>query len=105
MRERSRPPAAETRESDGDRILLPAVPGFVSAFGSVNNENVFIYKQGKTVADVIRSAGLTEDAEVDQAFVLRADGSVVAYAKTIGYQEYSGLGWMGVIIQKPQKIS
>ncbi|MDD4944229.1 SLBB domain-containing protein [Rhodoferax sp.] len=63
---------------DGDRILVPNMPGFVSAFGSVNNENVFIYKAGKTVADVIRSAGLTEDAEPGQAFVLRADGSIVA---------------------------
>ncbi|WP_296443262.1 polysaccharide biosynthesis/export family protein [Rhodoferax sp. UBA5149] len=63
---------------DGDHILVPAVPGFVSAFGSVNNENVFIYKSGKTVADVLKSAGLTEDAEPDQAFVLRADGSIVA---------------------------
>ena len=63
---------------DGDRIMIPSTPGFVSAFGSVNNENVFIYKAGKTVADVIRSAGLTEDAEPGQAFVLRADGSIVA---------------------------
>jgi len=63
---------------DGDHILIPAVPGFVSAFGSVNNENVFIYKPGKTVGDVLKSAGLTEDAEPDQAFVLRADGSIVA---------------------------
>ena len=63
---------------DGDRFLIPAVPGFVAAFGSVNNENVFVYKPGKTVADVIKSAGLTEDAEPDQAFVLRADGSIIA---------------------------
>ncbi len=63
---------------DGDRILIPATPGFVSAFGSVNNENVSIYKPGKTVGDVIRTAGLTEDAEPDQAFVLRADGSIIA---------------------------
>jgi len=63
---------------DGDRILIPSVPSFVAAFGSVNNENVFLYKPGKTVADVIKSAGLTEDAEPDQAFVLRADGSIVA---------------------------
>ena len=63
---------------DGDRILIPATPGFVSAFGSVNNENVFIYKSGKTVADVLKSAGLTEDSEPDQAFVLRADGSIIA---------------------------
>lgn len=65
---------------DGDHILIPSMPGFVSALGSVNNENVFIYKPGKTVADVIRSAGLTEDAEPAQAFVLRADGSIVARA-------------------------
>lgn len=63
---------------DGDRFLIPAVPGFVAAFGSVNNENVFVYKPGKTVGDILRSAGLTEDAEPDQAFVLRADGSIVA---------------------------
>ncbi len=63
---------------DGDRILIPSTPGFVSAFGSVNNENVFIYKPGKTVGDVLKSAGLTEDAEPSQAFVLRADGSIIA---------------------------
>lgn len=63
---------------DGDRIHIPNVPGFVAAFGSVNNENVYIYKQGKTVADILKSAGLTEDAEPDQAFVLRADGSIIA---------------------------
>ena len=63
---------------DGDRILVPPVPGFVAAFGSVNNENVFVYRPGKTVGDIIRSAGLTEDAEPSQAFVLRADGSIIA---------------------------
>ncbi len=63
---------------DGDRVLIPSVPSFVAAFGSVNNENVFLYKPGKTVQDVIKSAGLTEDAEPGQAFVLRADGSIVA---------------------------
>ena len=63
---------------DGDRVLIPSTPGFVAAFGSVNNENMFIYKPGKTVGDIIKSAGLTEDAEPDQAFVLRADGSIIA---------------------------
>ncbi len=70
---------------DGDRILVPVTPGFVSAFGSVNNENVFIYKPGKTVGDVIKSAGLTEDAEPSQAFVLRADGSIVARRNRDGF--------------------
>jgi protein involved in polysaccharide export with SLBB domain len=70
---------------DGDRILIPSTPGFVSAFGSVNNENVFIYKPGKTVGDVIKSAGLTEDAEPAQAFVLRADGSIIARNDRSGF--------------------
>ena len=30
-------------------------------------------------------------------------GELVAYAKTIGYQEYDGLGWFAVITQQPQK--
>jgi protein involved in polysaccharide export with SLBB domain len=63
---------------DGDRIVVPASPGFVAAMGSVNTENVFIHRPGKTVGEVIRAAGLTEDAEPDQAFLLRADGSIVA---------------------------
>jgi len=63
---------------DGDRIVVPSVPSFVAAFGSVNNENVFLFKPGKTVQDVIQSAGLTEDAEPAQVFVLRADGSIKA---------------------------
>ena len=63
---------------DGDAILIPSQPAFVSAAGSVNNENVMIYKPGRTVGDVIKAAGLAEDAEASQAFVLRADGSVLS---------------------------
>lgn len=33
-----------------------------------------------------------------------ARGNIVAYAKTLGYQEYNGLGWYCVIIQQPKKI-
>ena len=70
---------------DGDSILVPSVPGFVAAFGSVNNDNVFIYKSGKTVADVLRSAGVMEDAELSQIFVLRADGSIVSKRDNSGW--------------------
>ena len=71
---------------DGDAIHVPSWPAFVSAAGSVNNENVLIYKPGRTVGDIIQSAGLTEDAEVSEAFVLRADGSVLGRQST---------GWFG----------
>jgi protein involved in polysaccharide export with SLBB domain len=63
---------------DGDAVLVPSLPAFVSAAGSVNNENVMIYKPGRTVADIVKAAGLTEDADASETFVLRADGSVLS---------------------------
>lgn len=70
---------------DGDRIVVPSTPSFVSALGSVNNENAILYKPGKTVADVIRAASYTEEAEPDSAFVLRADGSVLSKRNRSSY--------------------
>ena len=37
-----------------------------------------------------------------KGYYFDTNGVVVAYAKTIGYQEYDGLGWWGVIIQQPE---
>ena len=62
---------------DGDQIVVPALPSYVSAFGAVNNENVILYKPGKTVSDILQSAGLTEEAQADQLFLVRADGSIL----------------------------
>ena len=36
-----------------------------------------------------------------KGFYTMDDGTLVAFAKTIGYQEYDGLGWTGVILQRP----
>jgi hypothetical protein len=61
---------------DGDRIVIPPRPSFVSATGAVYNDNVLVWRQGRTVADYLLSAGPTENADIDNLFVLRADGSV-----------------------------
>ncbi|NYE24233.1 polysaccharide biosynthesis/export family protein [Pigmentiphaga litoralis] len=63
---------------DGDRVMVPTVPSFVSAVGAINNENVFIYKNGRTVGEVIKSAGVRPEADLKQMFVVRADGSILA---------------------------
>lgn len=63
---------------DGDSLVVPAVPGFVAVVGHVNNENSFIYKPGKTVGDILNTAGPMEDAEMSEVFVLRADGTAVS---------------------------
>lgn len=92
---------------DGDRIVMPSTPGFVAAFGAVNNENVFVYKPGRTVEDVLRIAGVTEDGELDQAFVLRADGTVVARKDRSGWfsGSFDSLALMpGDTVVVPQKV-
>lgn len=69
---------------DGDTIHIPSRPGFVSAVGEVHNENAIIYRPGRTVGDVLRIAGVSENADPNNAFVLRADGSVKAARDSYG---------------------
>ena len=90
---------------DGDRIYVPATPGFVSAIGAINNENVFIYKPGRTVKEIIKIAGLREEAETDEMFVLRADGSIVNKAGMGVFASLNNLELMpGDTIVVPEKL-
>ena len=70
---------------DGDAILVPSRPGFVAAVGEVHNENAIIHRPGRTVGDVLKTAGVSQDANLSAAFVLRADGSVVAARDSNGF--------------------
>ena len=64
---------------DGDRLLVPPRPSTVSVFGSVYNQNAYIYLQGKQVSDYLAQAGgPTKDADKSSLYVLRADGSVIS---------------------------
>ncbi len=90
---------------DGDAILVPSLPAFVSAAGSVNNENVMVYKPGKTVGDVMRAASLAEDADASEAFVLRADGSVLSRKATGWFSTFDGTQVMpGDTLIVPPKV-
>jgi hypothetical protein len=46
----------------------------------------------------LKTEGQQSGTYYDQA------GNIVSFAKTLGYEEYDGLGWYGVIIQKPISI-
>jgi protein involved in polysaccharide export with SLBB domain len=90
---------------DGDTILVPTLPAFVAAAGSVNNDNVFIYRPGKTVADVLASAGLNEDSDSSEAFVLRADGSIFGRKSTGLFSKFEGTKLMpGDTVVVPSKV-
>ena len=71
----------------------------------MNNENALIYKPGKSVGDVIKAAGLTEDAEPSEAFVLRADGSIVARRGSGMFGSFEGTKVMpGDTVVIPTKV-
>jgi hypothetical protein len=39
----------------------------------------------------------------DRGYYYAADGALIAYARTIGYETYDGMGWAGVIVQHPRR--
>ena len=48
------------------------------------------------------SFDLRDDGEARGSY-FDGKGDVVAFARTLGYQEYDGLGWWGVIVQKAER--
>lgn len=90
---------------DGDAFLVPSLPSFVAAIGSVNNENVMVYKTNKTVGELIKQADLTEDANPKAVFVLRADGSVLGRQSTGFFSNFESTRLMpGDTLIVPAKV-
>lgn len=73
---------------DGDRIAVPHKPGFVFTVGAVANTNGQLWRPGRQLKHYLDTAGVEPDADEDNIFVLRADGSV---------QHSSRRGWFGDI--------
>jgi protein involved in polysaccharide export with SLBB domain len=63
---------------NGDRLVVPSKPAFVHVFGSVNVEASPLWRPNSRVKDYLRLAGTSSDADVDNTFVLRVDGTVVS---------------------------
>lgn len=71
---------------DGDQVTIPNRPGYVFAVGAVDNSNALVWRPGRRVADYLESAGVQPDADQENIFVVRADGSV---------SRRGGGGWLG----------
>jgi len=63
---------------NGDRLVIPAQPAFVNIFGAVNAESSPLWRPNGRVKDYLKQAGMTTDADEENVFMLRADGSVVS---------------------------
>jgi protein involved in polysaccharide export with SLBB domain len=91
---------------NGDRLVVPSKPAFVHVFGAVNVEASPLWKPNSRVKDYLRLAGTTTDADIDNAFVLRVDGTVVS-AESQGwfFGKIGGLEVMpGDTIVVPEKL-
>ena len=60
------------------------------------DQNLRIIADSKDL-DFLKPFDLQHNGKSNGSYIA-SDGSVVAFAKTIGYQEFDGLGWYGVII-------
>ncbi|PQO94914.1 polysaccharide export protein [Massilia phosphatilytica] len=63
---------------NGDRLVVPSKPAFVHVFGAVNVEASPLWRPGMRVKDYLNLAGTTVEADVDNTFVMRVDGTVVS---------------------------
>jgi DNA uptake protein ComE-like DNA-binding protein len=63
---------------NGDRLVVPSKPAFVHVFGAVNVEASPLWRPNSRVKDYLNMAGTTADADIDNAFVMRVDGTVVS---------------------------
>lgn len=77
---------------DGDNVLVPSRPSFVGVFGAVQSETSFIFRPNQRVGDYLEKAGLTREADLDAAMIIRADGTVQSNKAS---RSLLGLGYRG----------
>jgi protein involved in polysaccharide export with SLBB domain len=63
---------------NGDRLVVPSQPAFVNVFGAVNAETSPLWRPNSRVSDYLKLSGMTVDADEENIFILRVDGSVVS---------------------------
>lgn len=64
---------------EGDSLTVPRQPSSVLVFGSVRNPAAVVYERGKDVEYYLnRAGGLNKEADKDEIYIAKADGSAVA---------------------------
>jgi len=63
---------------NGDRLVIPSKPAFVNIFGAVNVEASSLWRPNTRVKDYLLLAGLSREADEENIFILRVDGTVIS---------------------------
>lgn len=94
-KERSFARLPQVKLENGDRLVVPATPAFVHVFGAVNVESSALWRPNTRVKDYLNVAGVSMDADIDQTFVIRADGSVIS--RDSGNWLFGGIGGLEIM--------
>ena len=63
---------------DGDSFHVPQTPVSVAVLGSVRNPTALLHHEGRLVSYYVqRAGGFTQDADLDEMYILRANGDSV----------------------------
>ena len=64
---------------DSDRFIVPSRPSTINVIGAVYNENAFVFKPEKSLANYLRQAGgVSRTGDKADVYLLRVDGSVIS---------------------------
>ena len=76
----------------GDMLEVPPNPQMVAVLGQVYNPTSFVYRSGEDLDSYLNMAGgTTRDAETDDIYVIKADGTVVSrQASSSGFFGFGG---------------
>jgi protein involved in polysaccharide export with SLBB domain len=75
----------DVKMEDGDRFLVPPVPGTVNVVGAVYDQNSFLYARGGRAGTYLKMAGgPNRSADRKHEFIIRADGEVVSHDMASG---------------------
>ncbi|MGE5109773.1 MAG: SLBB domain-containing protein [Acidobacteriaceae bacterium] len=92
----------------GDEIIIPKYPTFVAVQGQVNSPSAITYIPGKKAAWYFkRAGGHTAAASMKNAFIIRADGTVLGKGSSSGFWSGSVMStemYPGDTIVIPEKI-
>lgn len=86
-----------------DALTIPEIPQQVQVMGSVYNQTSFIYGLKETTGSYLKkSGGLTKDADKDEIYILKVDGTAVSKREVWGFM--SSIPDPGDTIVVPEKI-
>jgi protein involved in polysaccharide export with SLBB domain len=92
----------------GDEIVIPKYPTFVTVQGQVNSPTAITYVPGEKASWYFkRAGGSTSAASMKDAFIIRADGSVVGRGSSSGFWSggvMSSVMYPGDTVVIPEKI-